>query len=303
MSLWKDTPSTKPILPWEALRVGGGQEVVLVISCSGWVGLETHFANNESQPCIGEGCKYCEHGNLSRWQGFTVIRQSQTKKPALFNFTAACVPTLFDVRARNTGGLWNQAFSFKRKGKKRNGRLECKWYGKGDYQSSFRVPIEDLMDRVPLVDYQRHFMSPETAEAHTFFLSKVGRWPPPCSPRVNARYRLHGIVDGDPCCSRLVVIGCPGAPPAPPRPDQNCHFFVIDSDLVTPTKLEFDSGIVGPDNYRTRMTAEAFSAMPVLGVPGCRVDFEWFQTGSLRKHGWWEHPASDSRLDYRLERF
>jgi len=124
MPQWSPTPPPQDEgVPFRLVRVPADKPVIGVVTSLDVVGCATHFFNNRTVPCDGQGnCKSCQEGHSWRWHAYCSILVSATLEHVLLELTAAGSETLRNY-AQTYSGTRGCLLSAWRPSKKPNGRV------------------------------------------------------------------------------------------------------------------------------------------------------------------------------------
>lgn len=129
MDVWTTTPPKDDRnLALRIIRTPPIATLQAIITCPGVTGRETHFVNNRTQPCGGEGeCEWCEAGHSRRWHGYVSCVLTNTMEHVLFEFTGVASET-FTSFYRLHETLIGCHFQARRPSGRHNGRvvIACK---------------------------------------------------------------------------------------------------------------------------------------------------------------------------------
>lgn len=72
---------------WTIHRVGIDRPSRMVILSNDIFGIRTHYFRGRTGPCLREGCDACNHKQLSRWKGYLLAKDRDSKQQIVFEFT------------------------------------------------------------------------------------------------------------------------------------------------------------------------------------------------------------------------
>lgn len=129
MDPWSTTPPKDNTgLALRIVRTPAQGTLTAIVTCPGLTGRSTHFINNRTQPCDGQGaCSYCEEGHSWRWHGYVSCVLTSTMEHVLFEMTAIASETFTNYyRLKHT--LIGCHFQARRPNGRHNGRvvIACK---------------------------------------------------------------------------------------------------------------------------------------------------------------------------------
>lgn len=124
MPQWSPTPPPQDEgVPFRLVRVPADKPVIGIVTSLDVVGCATHFFNNRTVPCDGQGnCKSCQEGHAWRWHAYCSVLVSATLEHVLLELTAAGSETLRNY-AQTYSGTRGCLLSAWRPSKKPNGRV------------------------------------------------------------------------------------------------------------------------------------------------------------------------------------
>jgi len=129
MNPWSSTPPKETSnLALRIVRCPATGTLTAIITCPGLTGRETHFVNNRTQPCDGEGeCSWCQEGHSRRWHGYVSCLLTNTMEHVLFEMTGIASET-FTQYYRLKDTLLGCHFQARRPNGRHNGRvvIACK---------------------------------------------------------------------------------------------------------------------------------------------------------------------------------
>jgi len=99
-----------------------------IVTCPGLIGCSTHFVNNRTQPCDGQGkCEWCDAGHSWRWHGYVSCVLTTSLEHCLFEMTATASDTFTNFYALKQT-LIGCHFQARRPSGRHNGRvvIACK---------------------------------------------------------------------------------------------------------------------------------------------------------------------------------
>lgn len=90
MDAWSDTPPENDERhSFDIVRTPAAKPLVAIVTSLEIVGRMTHFANNRTVPCEGEGkCPWDDAGYSARWHGYLAAVSTDSYQHFLFEFTA-----------------------------------------------------------------------------------------------------------------------------------------------------------------------------------------------------------------------
>ena len=126
---WSSSPpKDRSNLALRIVRTPPTGTLTAIVTCPGLIGCATHFVNNRTQPCDGQGkCEWCEAGHSWRWHGYVSCVLTSTVEHVLFEMTATASDTFTNFYAlRQT--LLGCHFQAHRPNGRHNGRvvIACK---------------------------------------------------------------------------------------------------------------------------------------------------------------------------------
>jgi len=125
--------STEPAQPSDGhplriVRCPAKGVLTAVITSPGLIGCPTHYVNNRTQPCEGQGkCDWCEAGHSWRWHGWVACILVGTYEHVIFEMTATSSDSFRNYQAiKDT--LRGCLFTATRPSQRHNGRvvISCK---------------------------------------------------------------------------------------------------------------------------------------------------------------------------------
>lgn len=129
MPQWTSTPpKDRSNLALRIVRTPPVAALEAIVTCPGITGCATHFVNNRTQPCDGQGeCDWCEAGHSWRWHGYVSCVLTRTLEHVLFEMTATASDVFTNYYALKQTLIGCQ-FQARRPSGRHNGRvvIACK---------------------------------------------------------------------------------------------------------------------------------------------------------------------------------
>lgn len=126
---WTNSPpKDRSNLALRIVRTPPIAAITAIVTCPGLTGCSTHFVNNRTQPCDGQGkCEWCDAGHSWRWHGYVSCILTATIEHVLFEMTATASDTFTNYYALKQT-LIGCHFQARRPNGRHNGRvvIACK---------------------------------------------------------------------------------------------------------------------------------------------------------------------------------
>lgn len=126
---WSSTPpKDRSNLALRIVRTPPIATLSAIVTCPGLIGCATHYVNNRTRPCDGQGkCEWCEAGHSWRWHGYLSCILTATVEHVIFEMTATASDTFTNYYALK-GTLIGCHFQARRPSGRHNGRvvIACK---------------------------------------------------------------------------------------------------------------------------------------------------------------------------------
>lgn len=110
--------------PWQILRVAASGLPSALILSHDTCGAYCHYWGGRTRLCLKSACEPCSAGNVARWRGYVAALVGPSRMTKLLEFTPSCVPAINRYMAE-WGTLRGAVVSLTRKGRAKNGQLEC----------------------------------------------------------------------------------------------------------------------------------------------------------------------------------
>lgn len=124
MPLWIDEPQDDAAaFAYRIVRTPADKPLIAIVTSLQVIGTNTHFVNNRTVPCEGEGaCKWHDEGYSWRWHGYVGAMNLPTSEHFIFEFTAPASKT-FKAYLKRFDDLRACKFVATRPNKRHNGRV------------------------------------------------------------------------------------------------------------------------------------------------------------------------------------
>lgn len=124
MPLWINEPEDDAArFAYRIIRTPAEKPLTAIVTSLEVIGTNTHFVNNRTVPCEGQGdCKWHDQGYSWRWHGYLAAMHIVTSEHFIFEFTAPASKTFKSYLARG-GTIRGCKFTAYRPSKRFNGRV------------------------------------------------------------------------------------------------------------------------------------------------------------------------------------